>query len=380
MPITLPNPCEVAREEATRIIENPKQYLDGPYERFQLDAPFLDWPALVSGLMDFHRERMVKVPSSTKYPEAQPWVDFTLAVDRELQALTGISDEQMAFYRSFNAYITFRGYKNAQLRSVGPPVTAEKCRAVYLPETDQGQFHIKNVDDPITFWKPRPEPVRASVKDVPLACDGVGAGLHIDDEPEDIFPLQPLQMLLSYADDVPGAVEFLTRYSPFWGGANMFYYDRQKRCAAIEKTSYNYIDVYGPDRCGGIHISGMVCRNPKTAQGKYVDARRREYLDKFQRPDDGVDTAYWRSADHYEDRLAAFTDRPTSPTVAETIELFTSPTPRGFNKWGAKFHPEQGYLQYTLCIEAWLYDQHKAIRWQRDAFGVFPVIPEVYEV
>jgi len=380
MPVTLPNPIDVAREEAARIDENPKQYLDGPYERFQLDSPFLDWPALVAGLTDFHKERMAKVPAFTKYPEARPWVDFTLAVDKELQALTGITDDRMAFYRSFNAYITFRGYKNAQLRPAGPPVTVEKCRAVYLPDTDRGQFHIKNVDDPMTFWKPRTEPVTRSVKDVPLAGDGVGAGLHIDDEPDEIFPLNPKQMLAHYADDVPGAVEFLTRYAKFWGGANNLFYDRQKRCVAIEKASYNFIDVFGPDRCGGVHISGMVCRNPKTEQGKYVDAKRREFLGKFQRPDDGVDNAYWCGAMHFEERLAAFTDRPTSPTVEETIALFTGPTPRGFNKWGAKFHPEQGYLQYTLVIEAWLHDQHKALRWQRDAFGVFPVVPEVYEV
>jgi len=379
MPITLPNPIETARAEAVRINANPQQYLEGPYERFQLDAPFLDWPALVAGLTDFHRERMARVPSFTKYPEAQPWVDFILAADRELQALTGMNDDQLAFYRSFNAYITFRGYKNAQLRPAGPPVTAEKCRAVYLPDTDRGQFHIKNVDDPMTFWKPNPNPImHGGLRDRGLQSDGVGAGLHIDDEPEEIFPLRPLQMLPSYTDDVPGTVEFLTRYSPFWGGANMMYYDRRKRAVAIEKTSYNYIDIYGADRCGGVHISGMACRNPKTAQGKYVETRRKEFLEKFGRPADGVDTAYWSSADTYEERLAAFTDRPASPTVAETVELFTSPAPSGFNKWGAKFHPEQGYLQYTLVIEAWLHDERKALRWQRDAFGVFPCKPEVF--
>jgi len=80
----------------------------------------------------------------------------------------------------------------------------------------------------------------------------------------------------------------------------------------------------------------------------------------------------------FEERLAKFMDRPTSPTVEEAITLFTSPTPRGFNKWGAKFHEKQGYLQYTLLIEAWLHDEGRSLRWQRDAFGVFPCIPEVW--
>lgn len=379
MPLTLPDPITTARAEAVRITADPGQFIDGPYQRFQLDAPFLDWPALIEGLADFHRERMAKAPSFTRYPEARPWVDYILAVDRELQALTGLSDAQMAMYRSFHAYLTFRGYQHAQ-RLPATAMSPEKCRAVYLPETDRGQFHIKNVDDPMTYHRPDPKPVTANPMDVPLAMDGVGAGLHIDDEPEEIFPLQPKAMLCHYADDVPGAVEFLTRYAPFWGGANNLFYDRQKRCVAIEKSSYNFIDVYGPDACGGVHISGMCCRDPKTAQGRYVDEKRRQYVTLFGLPDDCSDNAYWRGAAAYETRLAAFLDRPVSPTVAETIDLFTAPTPRGLNKWGAMFHPDQGYLQYTLRIHAYLNDERTVLRWQRDAFGNFPCVPEVYRV
>jgi hypothetical protein len=379
--INLPNPYDVARAEAAKIAANPKQYLDGPYERVQLDSPFVDWPAVMTGLTAFHQERMAKIPSSATYPEAQPWVEHILAVDRELQALAGLSDEQLALYRSLRAYIQFRGFRNAQfVPTPGPPPMTEKCRAAYLPNTELGQLHIKNVDDPMTFWKPNPSPLARNPKDTPLRSDGVGAGLHMDDEPDEIFPLNPKAMLPHYADDVPGAVQFLTRYSSFWGSANNMFYDRQKRCAAIEKTSHNFIDVYGPDPCGGAHISGMVCRNPESAQAKYVAAKRREFLQKFNQPEDCPDNAYWDGATAFEQRLGDFSNRPNCPTAAETIELFTAPTPRGFNKWGAKYHRDQGYLQYTLIVEVFLHDAHKIYRWQRDAFGVFPVAPEVYEI
>ncbi|MHB9106724.1 MAG: hypothetical protein ACYDCO_06690 [Armatimonadota bacterium] len=381
MSINLPNPYDVARAEAAKITADPKQYLDGPFERLQLDSPFVDWPAVVAGLTAFHQERMAKIPSSATYPEAQPWVEHALAVDRELQALAGLSDEQMACYRSLKAYLTFRGFKSVELAPTAtPPLVTEKCRAVYLPDTDQGQLHVKNVDDPLTFWKPNPNPAARMPQPGPLRGDGVGAGLHIDDEPAEIFPLNPKAMMLHFVDDVPGVVQFLTRYSPFWGSANNLYYDAQKRCVAIEKTSYNFIDVYGPDPCGGVHISGMVCRNPESAQAKYVAAKRQEFLRKFNRPEDCPDNAYWNGAMAFEKRLGDFTNRPASPTVAETLELFTAPTPRGFNKWGAKFHRDQGYLQYTLIVEAFLHDARKIYRWQRDAFGVFPCIPEVYEI
>ena len=87
----------------------------------------------------------------------------------------------------------------------------------------------------------------------------------MDDEPDELFPLQPTQMMYSYCDDVPSAVEFLTRYQSFWNGCNILLYDRQKRSVAIEKCSANFMDVFYPGSDGRSHISGMVCRNPGSA-------------------------------------------------------------------------------------------------------------------
>jgi len=148
----LPDPKEVARAEAERILANPRQHLQGPVERALEDCSFVDGESLLAGVESFHRERMERIPSSTKYPESPPWVEHVLAVDRELQSAAGLSDREMASYRSLGDYLKFRGYANAR------PATVEKCRIVYLPESDRGQLHIKNVDDPITFWKPNPNP------------------------------------------------------------------------------------------------------------------------------------------------------------------------------------------------------------------------------
>ena len=372
MSLKLPDPKSAAQTEAKQIKNDPKRWVTGPVERIMADAPFVDRESLLAGLETFYRERLEKIPAHAKYPEAKPWVEHILAVDQELQAVTGMSTREMAIYRCLNPYLSFRGYLNAQ------PRLPEKCRVVYLPETDRGALHIKNIDDPITFWKPDPKPVENLPAGDKLVWDGVGSGLHLDDEPDEIFPLPVPGMCQAYCNEVPAAVEFLTRYSQFWGGQNIVLYDRQKRSVAIEKCSHNFIEVFGPDPSGGSHVSGMACRDPQSPLGKYQAAKRRRYLELFNQPEDGPDMAYWQGCTRAEKVLGDLMQK-RGLTVDEVLALFTTPWPQGLNKDGARFHPDQGYMQYTLVTNAVLPDERTAYRWQRSAAGKYPANPEIYQ-
>jgi len=253
----------------------------------------------------------------------------------------------------------------------------EKCRIIYLPETDQGAFHIKNVDDPINFWKPRIGRTKYHAVMHDLNWDGVGSGLHIDDEPTEIFPLPIPTICHAECHDVPGAVQFLTRYSPFWGGMNIVLFDRQGRNVAIEKCSHNFIEVFQPGANGGSHCSGMASRDLQSPQRQYQAMKRQEYLQRFNQPQDGVDMVFWSACDRAERMLGDFMQKPKI-TVAEILELFTTPWPKGLNKPGVKLHPA-GVREYTLVTHAELYDQRKVLVWQRDAFGNYPAVPDIYQ-
>jgi hypothetical protein len=372
VPVTIPDPIEAARVEAAYIQKNPKQFIEGRVDRVLLDAPFLDRASLLEGVEAFHKERMEKAPSATTYPEAQPWVEHIRTRNRELQALTGMSDVQLAICRSLNDFMTFRGSASVRLNLV------EKCRIVYLPHSDQGEFHIKNVDDPITFWKPSTHKPTEPPQVTGLTWDGVGSGMHIDDEPDEIFPLLCREMCRIYCDDVPGAVEFLTRYSQFWGGQNIVLYDNKKRSVAIEKSSHNYIEVFTPGANGGSHCSGMACRDAQSPQRQYQTEKRRQYLEKYNLPDDGPDMVFWDACDRAEQMLGDLMAKP-NPSIDEILNLFTTPWPEGLNKTGAKFHPKQAMGEYTLETRAEFFDQKKYIRWQRDEAGLYPDQPEVFQ-
>lgn len=372
MSFNLPDPAIVARHEAEHINSDRHQFLTGGIERAFADSPFVAPDELLAGLEKFHRDRLERIPSPTRYPEAKPWIEHVLAVDKELQAVAPLSDTELAAYRSLAHYLMFRGFANA-----GP--TTEKCRVVYLPETDQGPLHIKNVDDPITFWKPNPEPFKDAEMSKGLIWDGVGSGLHIDDEPEEIFPLPIPDMCHQLCDDVPGAVDLLTRYSQFWGGQNIVLHDDQKRSVAIEKGSYNYIDVFEPDSSGGSHCSGMAFRQPTTAQGRHAREKRLQYLQRFNQALDGPDMTYWNACDRAEEMLGNLMNQEFV-TVQEVFDLLTTPWPKGLNKGGEKLHPDQGLGEYTLRTSGMLFDKRRIYFWQRDIDGVYPDKPLVFDI
>lgn len=370
--VDLGNPEAVARKEAEHLSRARQELLSGPIDRVLRESPFVKREALLAGIQAFHTERMERIPDATQYPESLPWIQHIQAVDAALQTLAGLSDLELAIYRSFHDFIRFRGYRQA---AVFPPVMQEKCRVVYLPETDCGTVHAKNVDDPPTFWQPQgPEQAGPNPG---LCLDGTGSGLHIDDEPNELFPLPVRRMVPFYTDETPGALQFLERYSSFWGGANLVVFDRQKRSAAVEKCSYNYFEVFMPDACGGSHCSGMVCRNPHSPQGVYQRQKREDFLRLYKRSlTDGAEIQFWEACQQAERMLADFMNQ-SSVHLADLEQLLTTRWPEGLNKENICF--DGGKVgEYTLITRVALIEKNKIRRWQRSTDLVYPITPECF--
>lgn len=368
-----------ARVEVDKILASKEATVFAFLNRIVKESPFLDRQELVNEVQSFHVERMGKVPSKAKYPEAQRWAEHQLKLDARVKELANLTDEEMAVYRSLGQYMTFRGF-----RRIGNKIAAratfvpEKCRVAYVPDTDRGVVHIKNLDDPITYWKKRPA-IAAFPKDG-LQWDATGSGLHIDNEPEDTFPLPVPVMCMSSCTTVPEAVDFLTRYCSFFGKQNVLLFDGRNPTMAVEKCSYNYIQVNGPDKNGRNHISGMVCRDINSPIGKHQAERRQEYLKLFGLPSDGADAAYWAASGRAEAKLAKFLSQPSPMNAQALVEYFITPRPEGLNKNGDRVHPDQVALDLTLATTAYFVTEKKALRWQREpADMAWPKEPERYE-
>ena len=187
-------------------------------------------------------------------------------------------------------------------------------------------------------------------------------------------------MMRSYANDVPSAIDFLTRYSKFWGRANLLLHDDKKRSAAVEKCSYNFIEVFHPGPDGRTHISGMTCRDANSPQGKHQNKMRQEYVTLFNRGEDCPDNAFWAACRNFEAKLsAALKSLGPKPTFAALVKLFTTTYPEGLNKAGLRIHPNQGLVGYTLITHATLISERKFYRWQRSDDGkTFDAEPEIF--
>jgi len=375
MTFQLPDPLTVAQQEVEKIKADPELALNVPMNRALRDCPMVDRESALISLEQFHQERMQRMPSAAKFPEAQTWAQHAVAVDKHVQELANLTDLQMAALRSLHEYLQWRGIPNATA------VSSEKCRVAYVPETDRGQLHIKNVDDPITHWKRITEPVTAMQHADELVWDGTGSGLHIDDEPEEIFPLPIPAMCKVYCNDVPSAVEFLRRYTSFWGRQNVVLHDRQKRSVAIEKCSFNHMEVFEPGPNGESHISGMVCRDPDSPQGRHQQEKRMQYVRQFGLPEDGSDMVFWARCFDAEVKLADALNKPGPLKSAELIELFTTPYSQGgLNKDGVKTHPDQPVAEYTHVTRIAFIDERLFLRYQRNDDGsVYDAEPERYD-
>ncbi|OGV72865.1 MAG: hypothetical protein A2269_07690 [Lentisphaerae bacterium RIFOXYA12_FULL_60_10] len=373
MKILLPDPHAQARAEAETINAKREMVLNLRINRILADCPQLDRDRLLEGLTAFHRRRMGMIPSTARYPEAAPWVQHTLIVEREVQQLTGFTDDEMAILRSLDLYITFHGMRRSA-------ACDEKCRIAFVPDTDRGPISISNTDDPLDYWKPSPPPT-AFPYPGGLAAPGVGNGLHLDEEPDELFPLPVTHMMPHYTRDVPGGVEFLTRYCPFWGRCNLILFDDTLRSVAIEKCSFKYIDVFHPGPDGRSHISGMTCRDNNTTQGRHQQAMRESYLKLFNLPQDGPDMCFWNACRKFETKLAReLTQLGTNAHYDDLLRLFLAPWPKGLNKWGLRVHPDAGLVGYTLQTHVLLLREKTYLRWQRSEDGTrYPAEPETYQ-
>lgn len=381
MPMQLPDPTQAAVARAQLINANRDAHLRWPLQRRLIESPNLDEAHLLQGLSAFHHERMEAIPPHDQYPEAKPWVQNILTWQQQLQKHASLSDTELAMVCSFGDYLRFRGIRQG---IKGEQASVEKCRVAFIPDTDRGRLHIKNVDDPPTHFKRRSAPTALPYDGNSLAWDGTGSGLHLDDEPSEIFPLDVKAMLEAQGiNDVPAAVAFLTRYGRFWSSANCVLHDAKQRSVSIEKCTRNHMQVHYPGQDGRSWCSGMVCRDKQSDIAQYQAARRLEYLTLFNLTDDGTDCEFWSRCEKAEAKLAHLMQTQATPAdSAAIIAFFCLPTTQGgLNKDGSKHHPQQQHTEYTLVTNAMFLDEKKFLRWQRDETNdfIYAQEPEVYQ-
>lgn len=334
-------------------------------------AEAIGWPdeKVESEVLAFHKERLSAVPDLTKYPELRGYVDTVLAEERGLLE-GGLDLTSLALLRTFHFWRDTRLQQQIGYAPRGRPKMAEKCRILYLADSDRGALRLKNVDDPLTYWKPRPtyEPGAPWPYQHPLVFDGVGSNMHLDDVSPEIFPVDVRSLCEEHCTTVPAAEEFMVRYNHFWYAKNYIIHDFHGNSVALEKTRC-LVASRGPNSAGINFVNGMGALNPEIAA--HFKKQRQKYLDTICQPWEGSpDGNYfttcenkWRNMTRYVEELSA---APTWDNAKQLMEQRDASGPMCLT--GKKSHPDEAAPGCTLVMDIYELDNKRLHRrqWRGD--------------
>ena len=262
--------------------------------------PLLAGHDILQEIYDLDCERMANPPDPYKYPETKGLPDLVREERRAFQQTTGYSNMEMAYNYTWHFYITRR----VQTRYIGMAPPPGECSAAYIRNsTEGGPLYGRNWDTGISDWVNRllvPPRVAADGKRV-MWMKGVSFSIFLDEEPEEIFPVDPLALLpADCTEHVEDAVEFLTRYRDFWGPVNCILVDKNHDSVAIEKANVRLGVRHADD--GASCVSALACLHPEMKA--YKEARDRLSIERRGGTlDEMLDWKVWRGKDKRYARL-----------------------------------------------------------------------------
>lgn len=362
-------------------------FLAGPHPKWLAAhvrglAKQIGWPdeTLIAKATAFDRERLDSVPSLTKYPELRGYRERIDAEDRGMRD-AGVAQETIALSRSLDFYTRTRLYQETGRAYYFEPGT-EECRILYMPESEVGPIHAKNVDGPLPEnATPMPPMPRGTpwFWNHPIVLDGVGSGLHIDEVPPEIFPADIYVLCYGHCTTLSEAVELLTRYNYFWGHGNLLVHDFHGNSMAFEKTQCR-VATRGPNRNGMTFTSGMGALDPGIRE--HQRAMRQKYLDQIGDDWDGPEGCFWKMSDETYKNMARYVEElPARPTVKQVNELMERRDPEGpLCYTGEKSHPRQPAGCWSAEMRLFIVNERKCIRRQvRNGKPAYLDTPEVIE-
>lgn len=328
-------------------------------------AHVIGWPKakLIEEVVRFDRDRLDAVPALAVYPELRGYRERLVEEDRGKRD-AGMDDELIAIARSMTDYSRVRLFALTG-KMYYAEAKPEKCRVLYVPNAKGGAIHTKNVDDPNNYFKPD-APVKPGTPwpfPHPLFFDGVGSGLHIDETPPDIFPVNPLELCREHCTTVPAAIDFLVRYNHFWHSQNLLVHDYFGNSVAFEKTACR-VAVRGPNKNGVNYITGMGALDPGIAA--HQKAMREKYLQQVGEDWDGPNGSYWKVCEGQWRNMTRYVNElPAEPTLEEINALMEKRDPDGpLCKTGVLGHPSLTIAEWTLVMHVWFPNRKAAQRRQ----------------
>lgn len=260
----------------------------------------MDHLAIVEKL---NEERLSAEPDYNKFPELKGLKECYRERQRGFIDSAKCTRKEMTFFYNSGWYISRR----MATRYVGKCCSAPpgNCTSVYIKNSQEGPLLGSNCDigyvDKKMFIPRMPEERKFISK-------GVSAALLCDDEPREIFPADPFELMSDELKaDVNKAVEFLRRYNEFWGPGNTVLIDTNMNSVAVEKSNC-HMGVRYP-RNNSSCVTACCYLIPEMRELKLE--RDRLSLKARGWTEDSGDWAFWRGCEKRYERLLKLTDEET---------------------------------------------------------------------
>jgi hypothetical protein len=297
------------------------------------------------------RERMQSPPSPTKYPETKGLADLLVAERKGFLDGSGAGPRELAFHYTWFFYCSRR----LNTRFVGKGIRANHCTGVYIPHSREGgPLYGRNLDDIRRpgledFQPPKTGPDGKRR----LLRDGVSSAVLCDEEPTDIFPINPWAIMPEDCNRVKDIVPFLERYKEFWGPQNGFLVDEEQTAVAFEKSNCRVGWRWSDDGTAAVTACSYLIPEMK----KFKEERSRLSLKLRDWDETAPDWVYWKGCDARYERLLKLTKEAnakgaTLDDMAAIVTDHSVPFPERICLAGEKGHPSDTITNWTLTSEA----------------------------
>ena len=298
----------------TGMLTNIEDGVKGIYAAYPLTAG-LD---VLQEIYKLDCERMANPPDSYKYPETKGLPDLVREERRGFQETTGCSDVEMAYNFSWHFYYSRR----INTRYIGVLQPMAECSAAFLPNsTEGGPLYGRNWDGGDTPWARKyfMEPPReAADGSRVLWTKGVSCSVMLDEEPDEIFPVDPFDLMpADCTGSAQAAADFLYRYREFWGPTNCIVVDTNHDSVAIEKANVRM--GIRPSVNGASCVTALSFMDPEMKAYK-LERDKASIAARGWTLEEAIDWKYWRGCDkRYERLVSLINDASTRPSSLQDM-------------------------------------------------------------
>lgn len=249
------------------------------------------------------RERMQNRPNLRKYPETNGLPDLLIAERKGFLEGCDGGERELAFHYTWSFFVSRR----LNTRYIGSAAGADRCTAVFIRDSKEGgPLSGQNIDNyrcpELEDWiKP---PQKGPDGKWKLLIGGASSAVLCDEEPQEMFPVDVWAILPTDCKKIADIVEFLRRYSDFWGPGNFILADEELNAVALEKSNCRLGARFSQDGTAAVTACSYLIPEMKT----FKEERSRRSLEIRGWDETCLDWVYWKGCDARYRRLLKLTE------------------------------------------------------------------------